>query len=82
MIILMLSREMSEVYFFVINLFINFKINLYYMAGNKWQCSKCGYQTSMVGMVSTVPPVTKCPNGGNHVWARLSRFVHHMFELF
>lgn len=48
------------------------------MAATKWQCNKCGYQTTTGG---SAPGQQSCKSGGYHVWARLARYIEKMFDL-
>ena len=43
------------------------------MASVKWQCNKCGKQESHSPGIT--PNVSACKSGGNHVWAKLGRFL-------
>jgi hypothetical protein len=49
------------------------------MATTKWQCNKCGKQTTTGG---SAPGQMSCPNGGYHVWAKLGRFIKRIADLF
>ncbi|MGL4346678.1 MAG: hypothetical protein ACRCR9_01150 [Chitinophagaceae bacterium] len=40
-----------------------------------FQCSKCGKQASR----SSFPSPSSCPNGGNHVWQKVGRFIKRFF---
>ena len=49
------------------------------MAFIKWQCSKCGTQTTTTG---TPPGQQSCKSGGYHVWGKLGRFIQNIFDIF
>ena len=52
--------------------------NYYFMPTTKWQCNKCGKQTTTGG---NTPGQQSCPSGGYHVWARFSRFFKQIVDL-
>jgi DNA-directed RNA polymerase subunit RPC12/RpoP len=47
------------------------------MAITKYQCSKCGKQTTTAG---SAPGQQSCPNGGYHVWSKLGRLIKQITD--
>lgn len=46
------------------------------MATTRWQCNKCGKQVTQ----NLPPGEGACPEGGKHVWGKLSRLLKNFFS--